>query len=151
MTMLTIGTAVATAAAVAGGVQQYQQGQANAKLAKQEAAFEEDANRMRARQILAEQRVGYAKAGVTLEGSPLNVMEDTAAQAELDALAIRFGGRTKSLKYRSEGFEGLVSGVGQAGQALLTGYTAMSNAGYFDPKPSGPAYSQPGFKPPGIK
>ncbi len=118
------GTVVSAAASIGGGVMQYQQAQANARTARREAAFEEDRAREQARRLLAAQRVGYAKAGVTPEGSPLEVAADTAAQQEIDALAIRWGGRQRAEAFRSAGTSALVGGLGGAGGALLTGVTS---------------------------
>lgn len=145
-TILMIGTAVAVAATAAVGVVQYQQAQKNEKQAEQVAKFEENAQRDRARRLMAAQRVGYAKAGVTLQGSPLDVIEDTAASAELDALAIRYGGASRAAAFRAQGTEALIGTVGNSSGALLTGYTAMSQ--YNTPAntngPRSPGYSMPG-------
>ncbi len=72
----------------------------NAKLAErqavetQEAAAEEERKlRKGGARLKARQRVGFAKAGVTFEGSPMAVLEETASELELDALQIRRGGQ----------------------------------------------------------
>jgi hypothetical protein len=151
-TILAIGTAVAVAATVGGTVMQMQQAEDNAEAAEQAARYDEDRSRDRARRLLAAQRVGYAKGGVLLAGTPADVQADTAAEAELDALAIRYGGASRAGAFRAQGREALIGGIGAAGGALLTGYTAMSpynqataSAG------AGPAYAMPGFRPPGIR
>lgn len=46
--------------------------------------------------LRGEQVVGYAKAGVKLEGSPLEVMIDSAAQAELDMAITAYNAKTSA-------------------------------------------------------
>lgn len=72
----------------------------NAQLAEQEAveaqeaaAFEERKFRKGAERLKARQRTLYAKAGITPEGTPLDVMEQTATELGIDALMIRRGGQ----------------------------------------------------------
>ena len=74
----------------------------DARAAQMKARFEEDAHRQRVKKIISSQRALYGASGVSMEGSPLLVMEDTAAQGELDALAIRYGGEIESARKRSE-------------------------------------------------
>jgi len=71
----------------------------NAQLAEREAieaqeaaAYEESKHRKAGERLKGRQRTLYAKAGVTFEGTPLDVMEQTAAELETDALMIRRGG-----------------------------------------------------------
>lgn len=52
--------------------------------------------------VLGSQRAGYAAAGVTMEGTPLNVAMDTATQGEIDRLAIIYGGDVKQAGLDSE-------------------------------------------------
>jgi len=52
--------------------------------------------------ILGSQRAGYGAAGVTMEGTPLNVAMDTATQGEIDRLAIIYGGDVKQANLDSE-------------------------------------------------
>lgn len=151
-TILAIGTAVAVASTVATGVVQQQQAQQNEKTAKQAAAFDESQQRQKARQLLGAQRAAYAKAGVTLAGSPTDVIADTAAQAEIDALAIRWGGQQRAAAYRQQGSDALFSaGAGAAG-ALLTGATAYST--YYTPGGAAPTLGRParatGMNVPGV-
>src|SRR3972149_4814714 len=102
----TIALIITAVAAVGGAYYSYESGQpqkkaykANAAILEQDALaekqksqYEEGAHRDRIRQILSRQKALYGKSGVQMEGSPLLVMEDTAAQGEMDALAIRYGG-----------------------------------------------------------
>ena len=65
----------------------------NAIAARTKADYEEKETRQKAQKLMSTQRALYAKAGVDLSsGSPLLVLADTAAEAEEDALAVRWGG-----------------------------------------------------------
>ena len=69
----------------------------NVAITERKAAQEEAAHRDKLRKLLSSQRALYAKAGVDLSsGSPLLVMEETAAEGEKEALAIRTGAQEES-------------------------------------------------------
>ncbi len=57
------------------------------------AGIEAERHRDKIRRLKATQRASYAKSGVTMEGSPLEVLADTQAQADLDEMIIRHGGK----------------------------------------------------------
>jgi len=61
----------------------------NAKIARARGQVQEAAFRRRARQFRGAQTAAFGASGVTLEGSPLDVLESTALDQELDALLIR--------------------------------------------------------------
>jgi hypothetical protein len=108
----------------------------DAKAAKAKAEYDEKAHRENVRKILATQRALYGKSGVSMEGSPLLVMEDTQKQGELDALAIRYGGDVASARSRSEANLARMTGRNnayaakggyiQAGSTLLSGAESAS-------------------------
>ena len=107
-----------------------------AKAARAKAEYDEKAHRENVRKILATQRALYGKSGVSMEGSPLMVMEDTQKQGELDALAIRYGGDVASARARSEANVAKMTGRNnayaakagymQAGSTLLSGAASAS-------------------------
>ena len=74
----------------------------NAVIAEQNAAADERKQRRQASREMASSRARIGAAGVALEGSPLDVLEDQALEAELDALNIRYGGRLQARNYRSQ-------------------------------------------------
>ncbi|TQV80770.1 hypothetical protein [Denitrobaculum tricleocarpae] len=74
----------------------------NAIIAEQNAAADETRQRRAAGRQAAASRAAIGAAGVTLEGSPMEVLEDQALEAELDALNIRYGGRLQASNYRSQ-------------------------------------------------
>ncbi len=81
----------------------------NAKVAEREAQAERKAaedeaiqHKRQADKLLARQRALVGKSGVTAEGSPLLVMEDTAAQLALENANIRESGLRRASAYRSQ-------------------------------------------------
>jgi hypothetical protein len=129
------GTAVSVAGQASAASQQRKMGEYQAKVAEkqaietaQAAEFEAGKERENTRKLLSMQRARYANAGVTFEGSPLLVMEQTAADAELDAQAIVWGGGVRAGGYQSQAgmslWEGNTlyqAGMIKAGSTLLTG------------------------------
>lgn len=113
----------------------------NAQLKEQEAEqlktkamWDESLSREQSREHIAKMRAMYAKSGVRLdEGSPLLVMADSAAKAEKDALAIRWGGDVSYTQALNEanlmryyGKNAAKTGSTQASTTLLQG---IGNAG----------------------
>jgi len=103
----------------------------NAQAARQAAAFEADAERRRQIRLFGAQRAAYGKAGVTMEGTPLDVVGDTAAEAELDLLAIRYQGELGYNRGQSEaslqryaGRSARMSSYYDAGSSILKGVSA---------------------------
>ena len=114
----------------------------DARLERERAALEEARLRRQTGKILGMQRAAFSKAGVTLEGTPLLVQEETAAEAELDALVVRFGGEIgaarEEARARAERFGGrqaLTAGLFGAGRTLLTGFGKRPHG---KPLPKGP-------------
>jgi hypothetical protein len=100
----------------------------NAVVSRQQAGVAETAQRQDSYRAMGRIRAGYSAAGVTPEGTPLDVLEDSAAEAELDALNIRYKGELSAIGYEGEaGLQriraksALSTGVFNAGTALLAG------------------------------
>jgi hypothetical protein len=72
--------------------------------------------RQEAKTYLAKQRVGFAKAGVTEEGSPLEVAAKTAALLEMDAQDVNRAAQYRARLLRSAAGEERTQGAFQAGQ-----------------------------------
>lgn len=96
--------ALSTGTAVASGYQQSQQAKseaeladANAEAAAQQANAAEEATRRRSRSILARQRAAIAESGIGFGGSSERLQQDSAVQAELDALGIRYEGTMRRI------------------------------------------------------
>lgn len=101
--------------------------QNDAIAAQQKAAFDEKAHRRQVRQLQGSQRAGSAASGGELLDMG-DVFDMTAEDAELDALAIRHGGRTAATAARQRGRIASMEGraakqrsITEAGNTLLTG------------------------------
>lgn len=157
-----IAAAAAVASAVVGAVSAVQQGKAakaaanynatlqeqQADLSRQTAAVEEQRQRLRAQRVMSAARASMGAAGVDLEGSPLMLMEESAADAEFDALAIRHAGETQAWRARAQAgldrFEGKVAsrrGYMAAGASILNGIS--SAASIYAPKTAPAGGTQP--------
>ena len=137
--------AIPVVIALVGAYMQYQQGQAqedmgdyNADVARNDALAvkyqsEVDARneRKRIRRLMSTQRMLFGKAGVTLEGTPLLVMEETAREGEKEAQMIEYAGRIGvrrqnaradifSMKGSQAKTAGTTGAVLTAGKGLLT-------------------------------
>ncbi len=129
------GTTVSAVSAIAEGRAAKRAAEFNARVAEREAAatkersaFEEARSRRRTRSFLSTQRALFGASGVNLAGSPLRVLEETASEGELEALAIRFGGDIASTRALSQaavsrfaGSQAERAGFLRAGTTLLTG------------------------------
>ena len=100
----------------------------NAVVATQQAAANEEAQRKIDARRMGAARAGYGASGVTSDGSVLDVLGDSIAEAELNALNIRYEGKLAAQGYgdtaasqRAAGKNAQRSGYMQAGASLLTG------------------------------
>lgn len=73
---------------------------ANASLTQSSAL--EGRQRILAKKQIGQARAAYGASGVQIEGTPEDVLGDSAAAAELDALTIRHAGEVRALSYRNE-------------------------------------------------
>ena len=145
-TAITLADAAAVTSAVIGAGGALAQGQAqsqaasyNARIAENSAAnaraaaaVEAERERRRAFQITGAQSAAYAKGGVTASGSALDVIGDTAAQAEYDALLVTYGGEMKAANAQGEagaqrfmGDAATRSSYFSAGSSILTGASRL--------------------------
>ena len=97
------------------------------------AGIEAERHRDKIRRLKATQRASYAKSGVTMEGSPLEVLADTQAQADLQEMIIRHGGQVEANAYERKGMfarragrSAETAGYISAGSSLLQGAYKMS-------------------------
>lgn len=94
--------------------------QQNAASAQQEAAAEEDKQRRALQRSLAKQRTRIGSVGVAVEGSPLDLFEDLAAEAELDLLEIRRGGALRARDYALDASRSLFEAKAARGMGALS-------------------------------
>jgi len=117
----------------------------NAAIAVQQAEVSEAAARRDARRQIGAIRAGYGAAGVVgSEGTPLDVLEESAAEAELDALTIRYQGSIGAIGQgdegrlaRMRGRSTSTAGYFQAGSALLSSGTDIYQYEATRPKRTG--------------
>lgn len=95
--------------------------------------IEEQNQRTRTSQIKGQQKTGFAASGVDVSaGSPVDILSDTAAIGELDALTIRSNAETDAFNLRTQGVSANLQGqlakrqgVGGAVGSLLTTYGSI--------------------------
>jgi hypothetical protein len=96
-------------------------------------------NRM-SRKAIGSMRAGYGASGITIEGSALDVIEESAGQAELDNLTIRYLGELKAIGAESnaalsryKGKEAENSGYMGAAGTLLSSFGGKSGGSSSSP------------------
>jgi len=104
----------------------YQQGLAarkaaeeNARLAEMQGAVAEDRLRRDSRREQGTLRARIAKTGARTEGTPLLVLAESEADAELDVLDQRWSTEQVAKSYRTSGSQAYSEGVTRAGTSLL--------------------------------
>lgn len=139
-----IGMGLQAAGGIYGGIKAKQTADYNAAVAKQEAKTEKvltdiaiQRHRRAAKKLKGAQIAAYGASGVTLEGSPILVIADSAADAELDEALIKFEGmsRVGALKREAKmqkeyGRSALYGALISAGQSAVQAYAGR-------PKPEG--------------
>ena len=100
------------------------QAEANAKIVQEQTAQEEQKVRIMGRRALGSIRAAYGASGVTMEGSPLDVLAMSAANAEQDALNVRKAGEQKANML----YEDARMGRKSAEFAQTSGYMAAAGA-----------------------
>ena len=158
LVMAIVGTGVAAYGQYQQGKQAQSQAKAqsawnlyNAKVAQRQAdaeeraaAFESKQHKRKAEALLAKQRALVGASGVEMEGSPLLVAEDTAAQLAMEAQNIRLTGQRRAQAYRSQSIldvskasaaKSRAAGFGQAavigaGSTILQGGAQAGKMGY---------------------
>ncbi len=150
---------IAIAGAAIGAIGAIRQGQAaqaaaefnakvaenNASSAKLQAKEEERRHRIVARKRIGATRAAIGASGISLEGSPLDVLEENAANAELDALTIRHAGEVANIDFlnrarveRFKGRQAKTNSFFNAGSTLLLGgASALSGLSSGGKLPSG--------------
>ncbi len=135
MAMTVAGTVVAAQAAAKQGKQAKDMAQYNAQIAdrnagiaREQAATDADAQRRHAGRVIGAARAAYGASGITSEGSPLDVLEMSAANAELDNRNILYKGELRAMGYdetavldRYRGDAALDAGYERAGSAIIMG------------------------------
>ena len=120
------GTALATAGSALGIMGALSAGKAsqgaaeyNAQSALIESQSRENAQRASASRQIGATRAAIGKSGATSEGTPLLVLAESAANAEIDALNTRYTGERQATLYRTQGANARKTSYIQAGTSLL--------------------------------
>ena len=120
MEIALLGSIVGAVGAIQGGNAENSAAQFNAQSARMEAESRENAQRAQAKQQLGSIRAGVSKSGATMEGTPLAVLSESAANAEIDALNTRYSGQREAALYESRGRNAKTAGYMRAGTSLLS-------------------------------
>lgn len=121
----------------------------NAQISRDQAAADAEQQQRHARLVIGTARAGYGASGITLEGSPLDVLAMSASNAELDRQSILYRGELRGMGYDSEAAldrqrasTANTQGFFGAASALLTG---GAKAAYFS-RLGGGATSTSGYQ-----
>lgn len=101
----------------------------NAKLTLLQAKEDERKARIYSRKVIGEAQANYGASGVTLEGSPADVLQESAAAAELDALSIRHAGYAKAIAYKQSALLERYAGNRAVSSARTKAATALLGGG----------------------
>jgi hypothetical protein len=115
-----LGTAMSAAGALSQGKAAQSSANYNAQYALIESQSRETAQRAQAARQLGTMRAAIGKSGATSEGTPLLVLAESAANAEIDALNTRYTGQRQANLYRAQGANARSQGYLTAGTSLLT-------------------------------
>lgn len=96
----------------------------NATVERQQAGAREDAQRRQARQVLGAQRAAFAQSGGGMGGSAADVMGQSAMNAELDALTLRYEGDLRARGMESQAASERYSGRSSA----MAGYMGAAGS-----------------------
>jgi hypothetical protein len=135
VTMSILSTAFSVVGAISQGRQEKNAAEYNAAVARnnaiaarQQAAANAEAQGREARRRIGSARAGYGASGVALEGSPLDIIEQSALEAELDRQNILYAGDLKASGFEStatleesRGKSAMTGSIFKAGSSLLTG------------------------------
>ena len=101
----------------------------NAAVTRQEANAEEARRRRESQRQLGAIKAGRAKSGVTMEGTPLLVLEESAELAEIDALSAQWSGQA-SAKLDEQRARSARKAIPYAvGASLLSGVSSAATIG----------------------
>lgn len=74
----------------------------NAGLARQRGVFEQGQLKRSASQILGAMRANIGASGVRLEGSPLDVLDNSTAQAQMDQVMVKYNSELQAMGFEQE-------------------------------------------------
>lgn len=119
MALATAGSAMGVMGTLSAGKAAQGAANYNAQSALIEAQSRETAQRASAARQIGATRAAIGKSGATSEGTPLLVLAESAANAEIDALNTRYTGERQATLYRTQGVNARRQSYVQAGTSLL--------------------------------
>lgn len=146
-TLVIAATAISAATSVASGIASSQQARFQQEVFEQNARLAEQRGRLEAQRLRKDRRrrlglatAQFAAAGVALEGTPVSVLAEEAANAERDAQLVRFGAsvdsaqqRARANAARSRGAFSLLGGGLGAGTSIFSGLSDLNTIEERDP------------------
>lgn len=100
----------------------------NATAVRQQADARSQQQRVASQKAIGKMEAGFGASGVGMEGSPLEILQQSARDAEMDRLNIIYSGELQARGFentagleRSKGSAAMTTGVFKAGSSLLTG------------------------------
>ena len=104
----------------------------NARAVEKSGSYAEQIQREKNLKILGAQKTGFSKAGVVMEGTPLDVMAGTAGEMEQDIIAQRYNTDIQAWRYRSQGagYGSQADEYGRQAGADLSMASGPTTAGY---------------------
>ena len=124
-TLGTVGTGLGAIGAIRGGQADAGAATYNAEMARRDASSKEAAQRVQHQRQLSNIRASVGKSGATMEGTPLMVLAESAANAEIDALNTRYNGTAESNLQMSRAKNARTAGSLRAGTSLLSGMSRI--------------------------
>jgi hypothetical protein len=109
------------------GMASYEAGKYNAATSRTQGIVEENRRRTAGKKEISKTRTGVAKSGVTFEGTPLNVLVESAANVEIDALNARWSGEQRARMEEYKGYSAY-----KASQLKATAILAKGTAEFLD-------------------
>lgn len=135
LTMPSLGTALKAGGSILGafgdimaGDESQQADEYNAQLALEQGQFELRNLDTAETDTLSSQHAIYAKAGVTMSGSPLDTAINTASQFEMDKQITNYNAQSKANMLQYEGKVAKQKGEFAAAESLLTGAAGLAMA-----------------------
>lgn len=143
--LMAVMTVISAVSSIAGGISKNNAAKKEAaalgdqaRLAEMESADEARIHARQVRKFSANQKSAFLKNGVTLDGSPLAVLEDTRDSGQEEVNSIMRSGaakaqliRDKSEITKSEGRSALIGGFSSAASSASSSYLGAKGAGLF--------------------
>lgn len=107
-----------------------QAAEAQAKTARSQAAYEALRHRRQSEQHLGAIRAGYARSGVTLDGSAVDILGSSAMEAEADNMLIEYGGMLRASGFQNQADVDRLSGRTRRDAGYLTAASTALAGGY---------------------